>query len=110
MQPQRLHHRVDIDQRTLVEDPMGGSTVTWAPFATAVPAEVAPLSAREFLSANQTHGEVTARITIRWMPGLEPTMRIRHGDTIYNIAGVLPDAKSGREHITIPVTTGTNEG
>jgi SPP1 family predicted phage head-tail adaptor len=110
MQTQRLRHRIDIDERTLVEDPMGGSSLTWAPFATAVPAEVAPLSAREFLSANQTHGEVTARITIRWMDGLDATMRIRHGDTVYNIAGVLPDAKSGREHITLPVTAGVNEG
>lgn len=110
MQTQRLRHRIDIDQRKLVEDPMGGSTLAWVPFAQSVPAEVAPLSAREFLAASGVHGEVTARITIRWMAGLDPTMRIRHGDTVYNIAGVLPDAKSGREHITLPVTAGVNEG
>lgn len=110
MRPQRLRHRIDIDKRELVQDPMGGETLTWVPFATGIPAEVAPLSAREFLSANQVHGEVTARITIRWMDGLDATMRVRHGSMVYNIAGVLPDAKSGRDHITLPVSAGANEG
>ena len=110
MQSQRLRRRVDIDRQVLTQDPMGGQTITWSPWATNVPAEIAPLSAREFLAANQVHGEVTARITIRWRAGLEPTMRIRHGTDIYNIAGVLPDAKSGRSHITILVTRGVNAG
>lgn len=110
MLTQRLRHRVRIEQRVNVSDPLGGVVTTWSTFADDVPAEVVPLSARELLSANQIHGEVVARITVRWMAGLDPTMRIIHGADIYNIAGVLPDNRSGRMHITLPVTAGVNAG
>jgi len=110
MLTQRLRHRIDIDQRVATQDAQGGESFTWSPWASKVPAEIAPLSAREFLAANQVHGEAVARITIRWREGLDPTMRIRHGSDVYNIGGGLPDQGSGRRHITIVVSRGVNAG
>jgi hypothetical protein len=42
-------------------------------------------------------------------------MRFKHfvGNGVYelfNIAGILPDPRSGREYLTLPVTRGVNEG
>lgn len=82
---------------------------TWNEFAT-VWASIEPLSAREFLNNNQVVAPAEARVTIRWMDGIDPTMRIRYGDRIYNIMGVLEDNKTGRDWITLPVSRGTNEG
>jgi hypothetical protein len=37
-------------------------------------------------------------------------MRVNHNGTIYNIHGVLPDKKSGREYLTLACSTGANDG
>lgn len=91
-------------------DTAGAGIVQWVTHADRVPADVSPLSAREFLAAQQVQSQVVARITIRYQPGLDANMRIRHGDAIYNIAGVIPDPRSGTEWLTLPVSTGVNAG
>ncbi|KPB96501.1 Head-tail adaptor protein [Pseudomonas syringae pv. maculicola] len=37
-------------------------------------------------------------------------MRALHRGRIYNIHGALPDAKSGLEYLTLPVSEGLNNG
>ena len=102
----RLRHRVTIEQQVTTRDPnTGASLKSWLAFAENIAAEVAPLSAREFLAAQATQSQVSARITIRYRPGLLATMRIVHRGQVYNIAGVLPDNVSGLEYITLPVST-----
>lgn len=122
----KLRHRVDIEQRAPLLDTSGQPVVSatgdpereWAPWASNVPAEIVPISAKEFVAGQGIVGQVTARIVIRWRDGLDPTMRIRHrvGEgtavtyDIYNIAGLLVDPSTGRDYITIPVTRGVNDG
>lgn len=108
----RYRHRVDIDRRIDTPLPDGGIDTTWVLFAERVPAEIAPLSAKELVVAQATQSEATTRITIPWMPGMLPTMRIRRRDDgrVYNIAGVVEDNRSGREWITLPCSEGLNDG
>jgi SPP1 family predicted phage head-tail adaptor len=75
-----------------------------------VPAEIAPLSGREFIAAAATQSKVTARITIRHRPGIAPSMRVVHRDTTYNVEAVLPDARSGIRHMTLLCSYGVNPG
>jgi SPP1 family predicted phage head-tail adaptor len=108
-----LRHRVAIQQRVETQDPTTGDiSFTWQTVAgwDKVPAAIKPLSAREFIAAQQTNSEVTGRIVIRYRAGLNAKMRFLHGSTAYNIAGVLPDMDSGLEYITFPVGSGVNEG
>lgn len=107
----RLRHRIDIQQRAHVQDPVTGEMVPgWANVWTAVPASIEPLSAREFIAAQATQSQVVARITLRYREGLDASMRIVHKGAIYNIAGLLPDKSSGLEYFTIPVSSGANQG
>ena len=106
----KLRHRVDIEQRVDVQDTSGDIETTWAPFASSVPAAVEPLSAREFVAAGAVQSKVIARITIRHRPGLDATMRIRHGARIYNPEGFPADKDSGLNYLTIPCSEGVNEG
>lgn len=107
----RLRHRVTIEQKVTTRDPDTGAPITaWQTWAANVAAEVAPLSVKEFLAAQQLQSEVSARITIRYRSGVLATMRIRFKGQIYNIAGALPDAVSGLEYLTLPVSQGTNDG
>lgn len=113
-----LRHRVTIERYTFLQDSAGDpiqDPVTgelrreWTTMAT-VWAEIAPLSAREFIASGASTSEVSARITLRWQSTFLPTDRIVHNGKVYNPRGILPDVDSGREYVTIPVSEGTNEG
>ena len=106
----KLRHRVRLQEQQTVQNPNTGAVKTeWADVAS-VWAAIEPLSAREFIEAAATQASVTARITIRYRPGVRPTMRIRHGGKIYGIEGVLSDKESGREYLTLPCSEGPSEG
>lgn len=106
----RLRHRITIERPLYTQDTAGAGIVQWVTHADRVPADVSPLSAREFLAAQQVQSQVVARITIRYQAGLDASMRIRHRGEIYNIAGVLADKDSGIGYLTLPVTAGVNAG
>lgn len=107
----RLRHRVDIQSKQQVQDPVTGEmTASWVTVWPKVPAAVEPLSAREFIAAQATQSQVVARITIRYRDGLDASMRILHKGKIYNPADFLADKDSGLEYLTVPVVVGTNEG
>ncbi|OJX04580.1 MAG: head-tail adaptor protein [Burkholderiales bacterium 70-64] len=106
----RLRHRVTIQRRIETRDPITGATsYGWADVATLWGA-VEPLSAREFIAAQAAHSQVSARITIRFRDDITAAMRVLHGATAYDIEGVIPDARSGREWLTLPVSTGVRDG
>lgn len=104
-----LRHLVALQQRVDTIDGNGDTVTSWQPFAQ-VYAEIAPLSAREFVAAQSLQSSVSCRITIRYLAGVTATMRVVHGSTVYNIAGVLADAGSGREYLTLACSEGVNDG
>lgn len=107
----KLRHRVDIDEPQYSQNTeTGEQTKRWKSWATGVPAEVVPSSAREFTAAQATQSKIVGRIQMRYRPGLRADMRIRHRDAVYNIEGILPDDDSGLEYINIPVSAGVNDG
>ena len=95
----RLRHRVTIEQKTAGEDAWGQPVETWETVAIA-PAEVWPLSGREYIAAQAEQAGVTTKITIRYQAGIEPAMRVLHDGKTYNIRAVLPDP-TARRHITL---------
>lgn len=104
MQAAKLRHRITIETLVPVQNTTTGAVVdTWTTFAT-VWASIEPLSVREFIAAQATQSKVSARITLRHLAGVLPSMRVVHGSTVYNIEGVLPDKKSGKEMMTLPVS------
>lgn len=105
----KLRHRVEIQEFVEVINSFGERERYWATFAN-VWAAIEPLSAKEFVAAQQMQSSVTARITIRYRPGIKPAMRILHRGKIYNIAGILADKVSGLEYLTLPVSEGVGEG
>lgn len=109
MLAQRLRHRVTIEQVTETRDTWGGVDTTWSTLHASVPAEIVPLSGREFVAAQAAQAGVTARMTIRYVPGITTKMRVVHGSDIYNIEAVLPDPTL-RRHLTLMVSTGVNNG
>ncbi|MCS5873598.1 phage head closure protein [Klebsiella pneumoniae subsp. pneumoniae] len=110
MQAGKLRNRITPAGAGKRTEPDNGAVInTWRDVAT-LWAEVAPLSAREFIAAQASQGEVTTRITIRYREGVTRKHRILFRGRIYNIEGVLPDPRSGREYLTLPCSEGSNDG
>lgn len=112
MQAGKLRHRCTIERPSEQQDPVSGEMIPgWEVVATAWMA-IEPLSVRGFIAANAAQSEVTGQLVMRYRPGLQvdSTMRVRKGNTVYNIEGVLPDNRSGREYLTLPYSEGVNDG
>ena len=109
----KLRHRIDFEQKIAGRDPQTGEMLEeeWVKAWEKVAAAVQPLSARDLIAAKAGQSEATARIVIRYRPGVLPTMRIVHRGEIYSIEGPpLPDADSGLDYLTILVSKGVKDG
>lgn len=110
----KLRHRVLIQRKETMQDPVTGSPSTaWVDLAD-VWAAIEPLSAREFIQSASMQAQITARVTIRYRQDINAACRIVHvvnGLTrLYDVQGVLADKDSGLEYLTLPVSEGVNEG
>lgn len=112
MKAGRLRHRCIIERPTQQQDPSTGEMIKdWEEVGKAW-MDIEPLSVRGIIAANAAQSEVTGQLVMRYRPGLQvdSSMRVRKGSTIYNIEGVLPDNRSGREYLTLPYSEGVNDG
>jgi len=114
MLSQRLRHRVDIEALSVAQDSVSGEvSEQWVSIRALaepmIPAEIVPLSGREFIAAQKENAGVTTRITIRWRSGVTASMRVVHATGVYNIRAVLPDP-SLRKHLTLMCEVGVNQG
>jgi SPP1 family predicted phage head-tail adaptor len=106
----RLRHRVDIEVfGVTVDSNTGAVSEEWTTFAENVPAEIMPMSGREFVAASAIQAGVNTKITIRYIDGVLPAMRVVHEGVFYNIKAVLPDPTL-RRHITLMCASGVDEG
>ena len=99
-----LRHRVEIRAMGSVQDPDTGIvTEDWIPLSPPEAwAEIKPASVREFIAAGIEQAKISVVVTIRYRPGIKPSMRIYSGERVYNIEGALPDSGSGKEWLVMP--------
>jgi len=84
----RLSKRIIIEEATEVTDGAGGYTTTWATKVT-VWAEIKPISGYEMIEADKIAEIVTHVITIRYVSGITPKMRVNYGGRIFGIQSVV---------------------
>jgi len=107
MQAGKLRHRVRIDSPAFAQDATSGAmTPDWTLLAN-VWGSIEPLSARDFVAAQAVQSKVSARIVIRYRSDIVAGMRAVHDGMAYLIEGVLRDADSGRDYLTLVVSEGT---
>lgn len=110
----RLRHRVDVELFTTTQDSETGAVVEeWVSILGSddalIPAEIMPMSGKEFVAAASIQANVNTKIVMRWRDDVLPAMRVLHEDVVYNIRAVLPDP-SLRRHITLMCESGANDG
>jgi SPP1 family predicted phage head-tail adaptor len=117
LQAQRYRHRIAIEERIDERDPLTGA-VTWV-WQTAldydfepldqVPAEVLTGPGREAIAAGAKQTESSARINLRWFPGLRPDMRLIWQGRVFDITSIEMDATGMREY-RVRCTEGLSDG
>lgn len=106
----RLNKRVALQSPSGDQDnETGALSVTWTTVAS-VWAAIEPVSVRDFIAADQRQSLVTARIVIRHRSDVRPDWRVVHKDRIFQIVGILPDADTGLEYLTLACGEGVNQG
>lgn len=80
-----LSHLIRIEYESgTTRSAIGEPVLTWATFAS-VWASVEPLRGNEAIALRMQGAEISTRIRTRYIPGVKPSMRVVHGDDIYNI-------------------------
>lgn len=84
MEAGRLRHRITFQQATETYNDVGEPVTTWSDFKT-VWAEVRPLKGEEYWSSQQVNAQITHRVNIRYLPGIDSTMRIKFKERYFDI-------------------------
>lgn len=82
-----LRHSVTIEKNTEVLDAAGSPKDSWSAFAT-VFARLEPLTGRELYAAQQFSTALSHKVTIHYLVGVIPKMRISFGTRRLNILSV----------------------
>lgn len=94
---QELQHRIQLQRRTLTQDPMTGEmSETWATYAEPF-AKVEPLVGREYFAAAAIQAENTVKFTLRWRDDVTPVDRLLYGGIVFDIQSVLNIKSRNRE-------------
>lgn len=113
MRAGRLRHRITLEKNDTTRDEWGGTVAGWVnafpQYADGIPADVVPLSGREFMAAGERQGEVQARIEMRYLAGVTDAMRVVFDGQVYAIRAVLPD-RTARRHLNLMVAGGVSSG
>jgi SPP1 family predicted phage head-tail adaptor len=91
----RLNKKIEIQQKTTTTNEFGEPENSWETF-TNVWARINPISAKEYFSAQGFEHTVTHKITIRFIEGVKPDMRIVYGNRIFEITAVRNINESNR--------------
>lgn len=104
----RLNKRVRLESPQLEQDAGSGAiNADWQDEGERW-AAIEPLSVRDFVAADQHQSKVTHRIVLRADADIASDWRLIHvaSGKIYTIVGILPDAESGKEYITLAASEG----
>lgn len=96
-----LRHRITIQRQHIdIDQTTGDRHVHWQDVVN-VWAKISPVSVREFVQNQQQQHQVNTRITIRYRKDIDTDCRLVHDGKIYNIIGILADAYTGKEYLTL---------
>ena len=82
-----LRHRITFQKLTTSVNENGFEVKTWIDFKT-VWAKVTNLHGREYFAAAAVQAENTVKFTIRYLEGIDPSMRILFRRKQYNITAI----------------------
>jgi len=95
MQAGKLRESVTIQQKTDVVSDSGEAVATWSTYAAAF-ADIRTPSGREFFGQDKFNATVSHIVTVRWVTGIKPEMRVLWGSRILNIIYINEDRQHAK--------------
>lgn len=89
-----MRYRIELQRNTAVKDNEGFTKKEWIT-EHIVWADIVPVSGREFLQSGTETAEVTFKIYIRYLDGIDADMRVKCGENIYLLTAVLGNKRKG---------------
>lgn len=89
-----MRYRAELQRNTAFKDDEGFTQNIWQTEHT-VWADIVPVSGREFLQSGTETAEVTFKIYIRYLDGIDADMRVKCGENIYLLTAVLGNKRKG---------------
>ncbi|QRX82248.1 phage head closure protein [Glaciimonas sp. PAMC28666] len=102
----RLTRRITLQSPPTGQDESGNPLTGWTDIAT-VWASIVDLSGREYIAAAAVQNAVQTKITIRYRQGIVASMRVVHGENIYNVEAILGQ---GRKALLLMCSRGVSDG
>lgn len=95
----RLNPNTVCDFLTLDKTPdsFGEPRNAWTPAIAGVFCEVAPILGRAFIEAHTQGATADVKVRARWIDGVKDDMRIKCGDTMYDIVSAINVGNAQRE-------------
>lgn len=93
--PGAFRHRFNIESLTRTTDAGGGSASSWSTFAT-MWGNITPLNGSENYQADQVQASYTHVVTVRYLAGVKPSMRILYGSRVFQIHSVANIGENSR--------------
>ena len=84
----KLQRRITIQEYVTARDSFGAEVPTWVDVAT-VWASVTPVSGKEYFASAQVNAEATTKITMRYLAGITPKMRVVFEARTFEIISLL---------------------
>jgi len=82
-----MRHRITLQRFSATINENGYEIQEWLNVKT-VWALVSNLSGTDYFQAAQIQAKNTVKFTIRYLPGIDPAMRILFGDKVYSISAI----------------------
>jgi len=83
-----LDKKVIIEKQSEGSDDFGEVTNTWESYASTY-VSILPLRGREYFSSKGVKSEVSHKIELRYMDGIDSSMRIVYGARVFEIESVI---------------------
>ncbi len=96
----KLRHRIEIQSVVFTKDAVGGVVENFAKFADAW-AEIQPITGEEFFESQRVDAELTHRIRMRHIDGIEPKFRVLFGARVFDIQRVMQMQERGFDIVLI---------
>ena len=98
MQSGKRNRRCIIERRSDLQNATGEVISTWVEYAKRW-SFIRPLSGTEVVQAKQVGASTTHELTMLYCDGLNPDMRIRYGERIFNIKSIVNAGDRNKEQI-----------
>lgn len=103
-----FRHRITIQSFVVEKDELGQeSDGEWIDFKS-MWANIKTMQGREYFAAAATQNENTVRFITRFIPGIDPSMRINYKNRIFEIASVINDDEANKTLTIIAKEGGQN--